>query len=150
MSVAQKEARKIIAEIVDKQAAYLVDVSFSERGRQRFLKVIVQSLTGITLDEIARITRDINNNETLDRLFPDGFQLEVSSPGIDQKLREYRDFPRNLGRMLQIYHHAERLESPLTGKLVEVTQSQLVVEVHSARHEFSFDELEYARVIVKC
>ncbi len=143
------ETEKIVKKIIEDHCAYLIDFSITDRGRQRFLRAVVQSLKGITLDEIADITRSINNDEALDRLFPEGYQLEVSSPGIDQKLKDYRDFPRNLGRAMKIYHHSTAMKSPLTGTLVEISESQLVFEINGVQKRFSFDELDYAKVLVK-
>ena len=148
MTVVKEKVKAIIDQVVEENGAYLVDFAVSSQGKRSFIKVIVQTLSGIKMDEITSITRAINSNEALDQLF-DGYNLEISSPGIDYKMTKYRDFPRNIGRKLKIYHKSSSMKSPIKGILVEVTEEQLVLDVKNIQKKLRFSELNYAKVEIK-
>lgn len=148
MTVAKENVKLIIDRIVEENGAYLVDFAITTQGKHNFIKIVIQTLSGITLDEIAAITRAINADETLDLLI-EGYHLEVTSPGIDFKLTEYRDFPRNIGRTLKIFHTSSSMKSPVTGILREVTEEKLVLDIKGIQKVLQFNELDYAKVEIK-
>ncbi|MDO9547531.1 MAG: ribosome maturation factor RimP [Candidatus Marinimicrobia bacterium] len=149
MTIVKEKVKAVIEQIVEESGAYLVDFAVTLQGKRSFFKVVIQTLSGITLDEIASITKTINSNEVLDQLFNDGYHLEVSSPGIDSKLTEYRDFPRNIGRTLKIYHMSSSMKSPINGILVEVTEEKLVLDIKGVQKALQFSDLDYAKIEIK-
>lgn len=149
MTDLKKKVETLINRIAEENNAYVIDVSVYAQGNRNFVKAIVQTLTGITLDEIAALTRAVNNAEDLDNLFPDGYNLEISSPGIDAKLIEYRDFPRNVGRQIQIYHKSTMMKSPFSGQLTEANVDYLVLDVNGERKKLPLSDLDYAKVVIK-
>lgn len=148
MKVSEKVAT-LVEPIVEQNGAYLIDAGATAQGNRNFVRIVVQNLAGITMDEIAQITRSVNASNALDELFPEGYHLEVSSPGVDYKLREYRDFPRNIGRTLRVYHRLSSFPSPFSGILREVTEERLILEVNGNLQNLSLSDLDYAKVAIK-
>lgn len=148
MTVVKENVKAIIERIVEENGAYLVDFAIATQGKRNFIKIVIQTLSGITLDEIASITKTINADEALDQLF-EGYHLEVTSPGVDSKLTEYRDFPRNIGRTLKIYHTSSSMKSPINGILIEVTEEKLVLDIKGIQKVLQYNELDYAKVEIK-
>jgi len=149
MEKRKAEIKKVITEIVEAAGAFLIDFNLSFFGKRTFMRVVVETLSGISLDEITAITRKINTNTQLDQLIEPRYQLEVTSPGIDYPLKEYRDFPRNVGRRLKVLHQNPEMESPLEGQLVEVSEDKLRLELHGVTQEIQFSDLKYAKVVLK-
>ena len=149
MEKRKAEIKKVIAEIVEAAGAFLVDFSLNFFGKRTFMRIVVETLSGISLDEIAAITRRINADTHLDQLIEPGYQLEVTSPGVDYPLKEYRDFPRNIGRRLKVFHQNPAMESPLEGQLVEVSADKLRLELPGVTQEIQFSDLKYAKVVLK-
>jgi ribosome maturation factor RimP len=149
MEKRKAEIRKIIAEIVETADAFLVDFSLNFFGKRTFMRIVVETLSGISLDEITAITHKINAEARLDQLIDPGYQLEVTSPGVDYPLKEYRDFPRNVGRRLKVFHKNPEMESPLEGQLVEVSEDKLLLDLHGVTQEVQFSDLKYAKVVLK-
>jgi len=149
MEKRKAEIKKVIAEIVEAAGAFLVDFSLNFFGKRTFMRVVVETLSGISLDEITAITRKINADTYLDQLIEPGYQLEVTSPGVDYPLKEYRDFPRNIGRRLKVFHQNPTMESPLEGQLVEVSADKLRLELPGVTQEVQFSDLKYAKVVLK-
>ena len=61
------------------------------------------------------------------QLFPDGdFSLEVSSPGVDEPLHEWRQYKKNIGRkvLVTLTDASDKL-----GVLKDVNEEKLVLEM---------------------
>ena len=149
METVKENIKKIVTKVAEDCGAYLVGFSINLQGSRTLVKVVVESVDGITMEEITAITKALNANEALDQLLADGYQLEVTSPGIDHKLKEYRDFPRNVGRLLKVFHTNSTVKSPLKGELREINKDRLVLEIKGVLKEITFNELVYAKIVLK-
>ena len=64
-------------------------------------------------------------------LFPDGnFSLEVSSPGLDEPLKLFRQYKKNVGRYVDI---TIKDSTKKEGKLIEATEDGIVVETETGK-----------------
>ncbi len=81
----------------------LEDVELRSVGRRLVLRVLVDSETGVSLDQVATASHAVS--EALDDAEPLGdepYTLEVSSPGVDRPLTLPRHWRRNVGRLVAI------------------------------------------------
>lgn len=91
----------LITQLIEKKLAgtdrFLVDVKLSY-GK---LSVFIDKPSGITIDECTELSRYLVNE-----LEPAGFfdthEFEVSSPGMDQPLKVYKQYLRRIGRELKV------------------------------------------------
>ncbi len=58
----------------------------------RFLRVWITSPAGVTIDMCADVSNKLSLRLDMENLINDRYFLEVSSPGIERKLRNYKDF----------------------------------------------------------
>jgi len=149
LETTKNAARTIVNKIVEQFGAYVVDFKVNRQGYRTFIKVLVTTDNGIALDQIAEISRAVRDDVAFNELFPDNFQLEVSSPGIDFPLKNVRDFHRNLGREMNVFHHSENLKSPLRGKLESADEDQLVIANANGTQILKMSEIDFAKVIIQ-
>ncbi|MDD5539412.1 MAG: hypothetical protein PHG61_01825 [Candidatus Marinimicrobia bacterium] len=142
-------AREIVNRIVEQFGAYIVDFKVNQQGKRTFVKVLITTDQGIALNQIAEISRVMRDDAALDAIFSENFQLEVSSPGIDFPLKSVRDFRRNIGREMNVFHHSVDLRSPLKGTLEDVNEERLIVKSGNESQILSLSEVEFAKVIIK-
>lgn len=90
------------------------------------VKVYIDSDTGLSVTKSAIINRKLYALIEESGMFPDGdYSLEVSSPGVDEPLSQFRQYKKNLGRtVLVTTADAEKI-----GVLKEVAEDKLVLEV---------------------
>lgn len=105
---------------------YIVDVQVvGRRGGRIKVTILLDSDTGITIDECAEISRQLGNQMDESNFFGElAFTLEVSSPGVDHPLTFARQYIRNIGRNLVITLTDGTLRS---GKLESVDDTGIVV-----------------------
>ena len=83
---------------------YIVDLQIVGRQGGRIkVTILLDSDTGITIDECAQISRQLGSQmDELNFFGESPFTLEVSSPGVDSPLTFRRQYVRNVGRQLTV------------------------------------------------
>lgn len=104
-----------IAELVAAQELVLLDIVRRGQTNSTVVEVIVDNESGVDLDTLAGISREIgqlldsNEEEIKGR-----YRLEVSTPGLDRPLEHDWQFRKNRGRLVKVsYLTEERI--PTTG-----------------------------------
>jgi ribosome maturation factor RimP len=92
----EKDLATLIKKEVAQRDCFLVH--FSVDGSQ-IIKVVIDNLSGIRLEEIAQVSRAIEralNEQKID------FELTVTSPGVGEPLQVAQQFEQNVGRKLKV------------------------------------------------
>ena len=120
----------LINPIVNDLGLDLYDIEYSGG----VLRIVVDTQPGgpegVSLDNIALITRLVSREFDHSDPIPGHYTLEVSSPGLERTLREPRHFQREVGKSVAV-----RLESPLNGErrvqgdLIAATDEGITVRV---------------------
>jgi len=132
----------------------LEDVTVSPAGKRSVVRVVVDKDGGVSLDDVADVSRDIS--EALDALdeaepgvFGASYVLEVSSPGVDRPLTAPRHWRRNRGRLVQ----AALVDGgTATGRVLEADEDDdggLVLEVDGAPRALPYAEVARGTVQVE-
>ncbi len=138
---------------------FLLEIKVQPSNR---IEVFLDSDTGITLEKCTRISRYLEHH--LDEAGWAGthYVLEVSSPGVSRPLSLPRQYPKHVGRWLELrLEGGERLE----GKLLEVDDEGVTLEVEvpeaqptgkrkkprmvKVSRQVPFAEIGQARVLVR-
>lgn len=114
-------------------AYYIVDIQVAGRqGGTIKVTVLLDSDEGITIDECARVGRQLGNEMDELNFFGEDipFNLEVSSPGVGFPLSQPRQFTKNVGRTLKVETTGGQT---LIGTLTEAGETGLVLDVPPAK-----------------
>jgi ribosome maturation factor RimP len=107
---------RIEAELLDPLAALDLDVEAVEitpAGKRRILRVAVDKDGGVTLDDVADATREVNRVlDESDVMGEQPYTLEVTSRGVDRPLTAPRHWRRNADRLVKVSFLA-----PMTGEV---------------------------------
>ena len=106
---------------------------------------------GVLLDDCARVSKKITNNERFEDLFPDDALLEVSSPGVNRKLRRAEHFKDAVGERVRISYSRPATEggdTTVVGKIVgfDGEQISLDAEVSKSALTIPFTKVSKAQV----
>jgi ribosome maturation factor RimP len=150
-SANQDSARdRIEAELDDPLRALGLDleaVEITPAGKRRILRVAVDKDGGVTLDEVAEATREVNRAlDESDVMGEQPYTLEVTSRGVDRPLTLPRHWRRNAGRLVKV---TLADGSSATGRVLESTDDRVVLEVSGARREVGYAEVRKALVQVE-
>ena len=88
--------------VARREGCELVDVTYgTERGRQ-VLRIVIDRADGVTVEDCARVSRQLSAVLDVEDVIPHAYSLEVSSPGLDQALLVAADYRRYAGRTVRI------------------------------------------------
>ena len=103
---------------------FVLNVKVNERMNPPRITVTVDGEEGITIDDCANLSRALTDSINETALLED-YNLEVTTPGIDQPLKLIRQFKKHSGRNLKI---ELKDKTTVRGKLVGVEGEQIVIE----------------------
>jgi ribosome maturation factor RimP len=111
----------------------LEELVVTPAGRRSVVRVVVDREGGVTLDDIAEISRTVS--EVLDAN-DDGmgrtpYVLEVSSPGVDRALTEPRHWRRNTGRLVTVAVGPAGQTTEVTGRVTAVDDVGVTLAVEA-------------------
>ncbi|GAC1332745.1 MAG: ribosome maturation factor RimP [Mycobacteriales bacterium] len=140
------QVRSAIEPVLGAAGVDLEDVAVTAAGRRSVLRVIVDSEDGVSLDDVAEISRSLSDTLDATSLFPGAYVLEVSSPGVDRPLTEPRHWRRATGRLVEA---RLRDGTTATGRVRTADAEQIVLTVGEAERLLGYDELASGRVQVE-
>lgn len=128
--------------------SYLVDVTVSAANK---IRVIIDNFRGVSIVQCVAMSRWIENQ--LDRETED-FELEVTSPGLDQPFKVFRQYQKNLGRDVEV-KMADGLKTE--GKLLAADEKGIEIEQKTGKGKqqvvkqlnIPFADIKETRLIIK-
>jgi len=96
------ELENLVRPVVEAGGLELVEVGFAREGGRRVLRVTVDREGGVDLDAIAAMSERLSRRLDAADAVAGRYSLEVSSPGIERRLRTPRDFARSVGRKVVV------------------------------------------------
>ena len=132
MSNYLQSIRELALPIVSMHQKELIDVKLRKEFEAIIISIIIDDpeTFSMDIDEVALI-----NSELLDvvnDLIPDGYYLEVTTPGIERELQTEIDLQRAIGKYIYIktYQKLEEYQiKEIIGTLLETTENTFVVEM---------------------
>ncbi len=121
----QERIRELTENHLGGSSYFLVDTHVSGLKTIPKVTITLDGDTGIGIDMCAEVSRKLDKTIEEENLFPKGYVLEVSSPGIDQPLKLVRQYPKHIGRQMRIQLHDGTSK---TGKLETVNEQQIVIQ----------------------
>lgn len=101
---------------------FLVEMNLHENHK---LDIFIDSDTGINFTKCRRISRYLESFIDEEGWLTEKYTLEVSSPGIRRPLKFKRQYPRNIGREMEVRLIEGKEEE---GNLIAVNENSIVLE----------------------
>jgi len=136
---------KIAEPLVMHEGLEMVDVEFRRESRGMVLRLYLDREGGVSLDDLTRVSRQLGDVLDVYDAVPGPYTLEVSSPGINRRLRRPDHFRRYIGKRVRV----RTVASPegrrtFVGTLLQVDEAGVTVESGSATHVIRFREIAQA------
>lgn len=121
----------VIEAIQDKEGYFLVEVKVSATNS---IKVFLDADKAVSIKDCIAVSRHIEKN--LDRDSED-FELEVSSPGMDQPFKVFRQYLKNLGRKVKVI---EKDGKETEGILKEASEEGITIQKEPTKKKNETEE----------
>lgn len=114
-----------IEKIIESLGAKLYDDVVLKESGNTIYRVYITAKDGVTLDLCAEITRMISPIIDLNPPVGGKYFLEVSSPGIERKLKRLNHFENAIGELVSI---TTMSKDKFKGKLVQASKESITIE----------------------
>ena len=151
MAASAARLSELVAPEVASVGYDLEDLTVTAAGKRSVVRVVVDKDGGVTLDDVADVSRTIS--DVLDRvdesepgLLGATYVLEVSSPGVDRPLTEPRHWRRNVRRLVIA---TLREGAPVTGRITAADDDAVTLGVDGTERRLPYDEVVRGNVQVE-
>tara|TARA_Y100000741_G_scaffold41115_1_gene28644 strand:- start:12 stop:449 length:438 start_codon:yes stop_codon:yes gene_type:complete len=119
-----------------------------EDPRGSYLRIIIDSENSITLDETTSLTKNLKGSAEFETMYPNGYRLEVSTPGLDNSLKFPFQYKKNINRRLKVAFIDNEMEKEFVGSLLVANDE--IVEISSAKRsiKLTYEQITDAKVMV--
>jgi len=122
----------------------LLDVSEDKRGN--YIRVVIDSERSVTLDDTTQLSQSLRDSNEIDARFPEGFRLEVTTPGLDQPLQYPFQYRKNIARQLKVAFMDGGIVRSLTGTVVDADDASVTLKDGIHDVSLSYDKIKSAKV----
>ena len=148
LETVERLLRQDILEALQPQGVDLEGLTVRPAGQRVLVRVLVDKDSGISLDEVAGISRLLSVElDSSNPLGEKSYTLEVSSPGTERPLTLARHWRRNIGRKVRV--RFRQGSKPITGRVLSVAESSAILDVGGKQSEIDFEEVDKAIVQVE-
>ena len=141
--------RNLIEPICIGDAVFLYDVSIQGAGNNQIVKIIVDTESGITLDQCKELSKKISDLFFRKELFVNDYRLEVSSPGVNKPLQQPYEYRRSIGKNLKVIYKQDNEQKTAIGKLIAFNDNIITLEENKGRIAIAIDDIEKAKIQLK-
>ena len=128
----------------------LVDLEL-HLGGSGVVRLFIDSEDGITLDDCARVSHQVSGVLVVEDPIAGKYVLEVSSPGVNRRLRTKAHFEKYVGKRIKIERGMPDDDGRrrYAGTLKDVGENGVAIEVDDKTFCIEFHDLEVARLAPK-
>ena len=147
---ATSRVRAVIEPVVVTAGFDLEDVKLSRAGRRHVVRVLVDADGGISLDDVAVVSREISlaldtAEEAQGEVLAGEYQLEVGSPGVDRPLTLPRHWRRNVSRLVTVTVAGKSL----TGRVTAADEAGITFDVDGKSRAIPYADLGPGKVQIE-
>ena len=123
-------------------------MDISENTRSNFIRVVIDAERPVTLDDTTNLSKKLRNDDELDIRFPEGFRLEVTTPGLDKTLESPFQFRKNIDRKLMINFSNGDGTQTITGTLIDANDTCVYIRDSGQDFNLRYDQINSAKVLI--
>ena len=153
MTEEYKKLMAVVQEVAERENCFLYDLEMPGAGQGRALRVFIdkEGEEGVSIDDCSNVSKGLNLVLDVEDLVPGGaYNLEVSSPGLERRLRqpwhfekavgETVDFQLNtgLGQFVSGRSPKEAKRKKLTGIIKEAGETEIKVTMDGTSEDEAF------------
>lgn len=146
------ELKNHIKKLCDERKMYLISTDISQLKGGNFIKVVVDTDAGVTLNQCQELSREISDIIFRKELMERDYNLEVTSPGVNKPLENEYEFKRNIGRNVRVRfwdETPENKEKELTGELKNYNSDFIEIEAKGQKFEIKFGQIIEVKIKLK-
>lgn len=142
------ELFKLLEPVIARQGYELTDLEVKIGGRNGVVRIYIDKPGGVGLEDCEIVSSQVSTFLDVEDPVPGNYTLEVSSPGLDRKIRKPEHFQRFIGEEVTV-----KMRFPVLGRgkfrgiLKEVDENTILVVVDGEPYELLISNIDSARLV---
>ena len=126
----------------------LDDLEVTGAGRGRRVVVVVDG-DGLDVDRLAEVSRGLSRLLDHESDLDGSYQLEVSSPGLERKLRRPGHFVKSVGREVRAKVRLDDHNATIAGVIVDADESEFTIDLGEETLTVPYDAVIKASTVFR-
>jgi len=127
--ISEFDIKELAQPLIEEKNVELIDFELKGKPGNQVLRFFIDTESGVTLNLCKDISREISDYLDRKDLIPGKYRLEVSSPGLDRPLKNWKDFRRNVNRKVKIvFKNENEKEVSQTGIIISVNETEVQIK----------------------
>ncbi|MBU4261730.1 MAG: ribosome maturation factor RimP [Proteobacteria bacterium] len=143
------EIERLINPVLAENFLDLVEVQFRQEPIGWVLRVIIYKQGGTSVDDCAKVSRELSHILDVEDLIPQKYFLEVSSPGLDRPLSSENDFLRNKGEKVKLTVETDGKHLTQIGIIQDVQNGVLLLQGDAGIMSYPLSGISKARLEIE-
>lgn len=151
--ITEKRIRELVEEKIAGSSNYIVEIRVRPVNR---ISILLDNDNNLSINDCIEVSRYVEHQ--LDRETED-FELEVSSPGLDQPLKILRQYIKHIGKQVDVLTSEGK---KITGELKSASEEGIVVETRAKEkvegkkskqlivreHKLPFSQVKETKIVI--
>jgi ribosome maturation factor RimP len=126
----------------------LVDLDYRKEGGRWMLRLFIDKEGGVTVEDCAAVSREFSDLLDAKDVVPEPYVLEVSSPGLNRRVRKKEDFSRFAGRKVEVrLTAAQEGRRKIVGDILRVEGEAVVVVAAEGTYTIALQNIAQATLV---
>lgn len=139
---------ELLAPTVRAMGFSLWGIEYSQRHRRGNLWVFIDSKKGVTVDDCATVSNQIEAVLEIENILPDELRIQVSSPGMDRVLFKPEQYEAYVGEVIDVRLLWPKMgRSHIRGRLRSSSAEHFCIDIDEGELELGFDQVRRARLV---
>ncbi|MCK5700044.1 MAG: ribosome maturation factor RimP [Cyclobacteriaceae bacterium] len=150
-----KEVAGLVKQFIDNDEIFLVEVNIKGKPGNQKIQVFIDGDQYVDVDECSKISRKLSDELEGRDLIEGRYIIEVSSPGVNKPLKLIRQYPKHIGRELEVItRNKKKYQGALLGVIdeeieISIKSSKIKKELNSESLKFALGDIEEAKVVLR-
>jgi ribosome maturation factor RimP len=143
-----KKISEIVRNITAEFGFLLVDINIRGNDRNRIIELFVDAEKNVSAEDLAELSRAINNYFEENNLIEDSYRLDVSTPGVDRPLKFLEQYSKHINRKFEVRYKSGEDEQTITAKLNSIEGDDLIFSNEKTLVKINIKDILSAKVLI--
>lgn len=148
MARIEEKVEELLRPTIEKIGYDLYDVEYAKEGKNYFLRILIDKLEGIDLNDCEKVNHAIDAILDEADYIKEQYFLEVSSPGIERVLKKDRHLEQYKGKEIQVklFKKDENGKKEYQGVLQEFDEEKIMIETNIETKKLALERKNIAQI----
>ena len=140
----------LIEPVLEAEGLELVDVEYKKEGLNWILRIFIDKEGGVTIADCQKVSHLTGDLIDVEETIKIPFNLEVSSPGLDQSLKREKDFLKFKGKRIRL-HSLSPIDNKrkFTGILADFKDQIIFIDLDGKPFEIPLSQVAKANLVIE-